>query len=152
MRNRNALIINGNEVTVTKDFERKARIFGTEEYKKWRELLADIPEAKMVTKTIKRKSDKKTYKNLTYNNIKRFLEVQENSEELLKEYQLEKNKSIIQSSPYHYIQSWFINKFRDYDKYVEIFSDKANVEEDKKETSDIITNNNVTNIKKASNE
>ena len=48
------LVVNGNKVTVTKDFMKKASIFGTEEYKLWKEVLADIPKAKMVAKKIKR--------------------------------------------------------------------------------------------------
>lgn len=145
------LVVNGNKVTVTKDFMKKASIFGTEEYKLWKEVLADIPKAKMVTKKIKRNADKKTYKNLTYPNIEKFLKLQENSKELLEEFNLERKKSVIQASSYHYIRSWFVSKFPDYHKYKEFFSDKANGKDNKK-TTDTINNGKVTNIKKAANE
>ena len=45
--------INDNQAQVTKAFAKKAQIFGTEEFKLWREYLAYYPEAKMVPKTIK---------------------------------------------------------------------------------------------------
>lgn len=152
MSNRkNALVVNGNKVTVTKDFMKKASIYGTEEYKLWKEVRSDIPNATMVTKKIKRNADKKTYKNLTYSNIKEFLELQENSKELLEEYKLERKKSVIQASSYHYIRSWFVSKFPDYHKYKEFFSDKAN-DKDNKEITDTTNNSKVTNIKKAANE
>ena len=145
------LVVNGNKVTVTKDFMKKASIFGTDEYKLWKEVLADIPNATMVTKKIKRNADKKTYKNLTYPNIEKFLELQENSKELLEEYELERKKSAIQASPYHYIQTWFISNFPNYNNYEQIFSDKANGRSNKKST-DTTNNDNVTIIKKAANE
>lgn len=47
-------MISETEAQVTKAFAKNAVIFGTEEYKLWREYRKDFPDAKMVTKTIKR--------------------------------------------------------------------------------------------------
>ena len=43
-----------NRVQVTREFAKNAMIFGTPEYKLWREIKADCPDAQMVLKTIKK--------------------------------------------------------------------------------------------------
>jgi len=152
MSNRkNVLVVDGENVIVTKAFQKKACIYGTKEYRLWKEVRSDMPNATMVIRTLKRNADKKTYKNLTYPNIEKFLKLQENSKELLEEYELERKKSVIQASPYHYIRTWFISKFPNYYEYEEKVSDKAN-DKNNKEASDTINKSNVTNIKKAANE
>ena len=59
-------VIDENTVLVTKAFAKQARIFGTPEYKEWKEIKADLPNAQMVTKKIKKNPDKKTNRNKTY--------------------------------------------------------------------------------------
>ena len=51
-------MISETEAQVTKAFAKNAVIFGTEEYKLWREYRKDFPDAKMVTKTIKKNPEK----------------------------------------------------------------------------------------------
>jgi hypothetical protein len=63
--NENAVI-----AQVTKSFEKKSRVFGTDEYKLWREFKKDYPNAKMTTKSIKKNPNKETNKNLTYENMR----------------------------------------------------------------------------------
>ena len=46
--------VDDNHVLVTKEFAKNARIFGTPEYKLWREIKQDRKDAEMVTKTIKK--------------------------------------------------------------------------------------------------
>lgn len=46
---------------VTKAFEKKACIFGTEEFKLWREYKAMFPNAKMVTKSINKNPNQIKY-------------------------------------------------------------------------------------------
>ena len=95
---KNAIIyIDDTHAQVTKAFEKQARIFGTPEYREWRAYRQDFPSAQMVTKTIKRKSDKRTYKNLTYDNMERFLTMQTNGQELIKEFNDQKAIAAIDS-------------------------------------------------------
>ena len=51
--------VDENHVLVTREFAKNARIFGTPEYKLWREIRKDCENAEMVTKTIKKNPDKK---------------------------------------------------------------------------------------------
>lgn len=115
--------INDNEAQVTKAFAKKAVIFGTEEYQLWKSYRMDFPDAKMATKSIKKNGDKKTYKNLTYANMKQFFKQQPNGLELLAEFEKQKALSKIQENPYRAVLAWFLKKFPNYDEYKEFFAD-----------------------------
>ena len=82
MKKNAIIILDATQAQVTKAFAKQARIFGTPEYREWRAYRQDFPSAQMVTKTIKKNASKRTYKNLTYDNIERFLKVQPTSKEL----------------------------------------------------------------------
>ena len=122
---KNAIIyINDTEAQVTKAFAKQARIFGTPEYKLWKEYRKDFPEAQMVTKTIKKNATKRTYKNLTYVNMERCLKSQDNADQLLKELKVKKEAAAIQQNPYRAVLAWFLAKFPKYDEYKEFFTEQ----------------------------
>ena len=123
--------INDNQALVTKAFEKQARIFGTEEYKVWKAYREDFPAAKMVTKTIKKNPNKKSYKNLTYANMELF--ITEQNSELLVELRKQIKLSKVQSNPYRAVLAWFLSEFPKYDEYKEFW---ASIEaEDKNDTT-----------------
>ena len=139
---KNAIIyINDTEAQVTKAFAKQARIFGTPEYKLWKEYRKDFPEAQMVTKTIKKNASKRTYKNLTYANMERFLKSQDNADQLLKEFKVKKEAAAIQQNPYRAVLAWFLAKFPKYDEYKEFFTEQ--------DTDDEKASANVTFMKSA---
>ena len=123
---RNAIItIDDTHAQVTRSFAKQARIFGTPEYKEWRAYCQDFPNAEMVIKTIRRNTGKRTYKNLTYANMERFLKVQPNRKALSEEFNKQKAASSIQQNRYRAVLAWFLSKFPRYDEYKEFFADKA---------------------------
>ena len=85
--------INDTTAQVTKAFEKKACIFGTEEFKLWREYKKEFPEAKMVTKTIKKNEDQKRRRNKTFENMEAYIATQPNAEDLKKEFETIKQRS-----------------------------------------------------------
>ena len=103
--------INDTTAQVTKAFEKKACIFGTEEFKLWREYKKEFPKAKMVTKSIKKNPDQKNRRNMTFANMKAYIATQPNAKELEEEFKTIKQRSKIQKSPYQYVLSWFEAKF-----------------------------------------
>ena len=107
---------------VTKSFEKNSRVFGTEEYKIWREFKKDYPLAKMTTKKIKKNPEKKTNKNLTYKNMRTFINEQPNADELMKQFEKEIKLSKVQSNPYRAVLAWFKQTFEGYDSYKEHFN------------------------------
>ncbi len=85
---KNAIIyIDDTHAQVTKAFAKQARIFGTPEYREWRAYRQDFPNAQMVTKTIKKAKNKKNdAKNRTYEKMAEYISLQENADELMKEF------------------------------------------------------------------
>lgn len=116
--------INDTTAQVTKAFEKKACIFGTEEFKLWREYKAMFPNAVMTTKAIKKNPNKKTRRNLTFANMVEYMKTQENSEDLLAEFETMKSRSKIQASPYQYVLSWFEAKFEGYNDLKQFMAQK----------------------------
>lgn len=123
-------MISETEAQVTKAFAKNAVIFGTEEYKLWREYRKDFPDAKMVTKTIKKNPEKKTYRNLTYKNMELFISVQPKKEDengnvidYKKEFERQKLMSKVQSNPYKAVLAWFLATFENYSTYKTFFKE-----------------------------
>ena len=120
---KNAIItIDDNTAQVTKAFKRQARIFGTPEYETWKAYRQDFPGAKMKTKAIKKNSNKRTYRNLTYLNMAIY--INEKNAALLDEFESTKMSAKAQENPYRYVLAWFLEKFPNYDEYKKFFEDK----------------------------
>ena len=64
-KNQIKVLENGNGL-VTKAFAKQAMIFGTPEYKVWREFKIENPQAEMILRAIKRNPSQKTNRNMTY--------------------------------------------------------------------------------------
>ena len=109
---KNAIIyIDDTHAQVTKAFEKQARIFGTPEYREWRAYRQDFPTAQMVTKTIKKNTSKRTYKNLTYVNMERFLNMQPNGKALIKEFNDQKETCLLYTSTPWRMQKQSLRRF-----------------------------------------
>ena len=105
--------VSDKEAQVTKAFAKNACIFGTEEFKLWREYKAIYSEAQMVVKTIKKNPNKKTRRNMTYANMEAFIGTLDSSEVLLAQFAVIRQRSLIQKSPYQYVLDWFESSFAD---------------------------------------
>ena len=113
-------------VLVTKVFAKNARIFGTAEYKLWKEIRIDCPNAEMVTKTIKKNPNKKVdTKNMTYENMALFIREQENAAPLMIEFKKQISLSKVQTNPYRFVLAWFLKEFSGYDAYKAYFAEVA---------------------------
>ena len=124
---RNAIrYINDTTAQVTKAFEKKACVFGTEEFKMWREYKEMFPKAQMVTKSIKKNPDQKTRRNMTYENMEAFISTLEEKEadKVMEEFYTIKKRSKIQKSPYQYVLSWFEAKFEGYNDLKQFMAEK----------------------------
>ena len=118
------IYIDDEHALVTKAFEKKACIFGTEEFKRWREYKALFPKAQMVTKSIKKNPNQKTRRNMTFKNMEEYIKTQPNAKELRKEFDTMKERSKIQKSPYQYMLSWFEAKFDGYNDLDQFMAEK----------------------------
>lgn len=115
-----------NRVQVTREFAKNAMIFGTPEYKLWREIKADCPDAQMVQKTIKKNPGKRTAtKNMTYERMAIYIREQDNAATLMVEFKKQIAISKVQTNPYRSVLAWFIQKFEGYDGYKSFFAAEA---------------------------
>ena len=121
MKNMRIEFIDETTARVTKAFEKNAKIFGTPEYKLWREYLKENPGSIMITKTITKNPDKKSYKNHSFDNMEAFIRVQENGEKLKKEFDRQKELAKVQNNPYRAVLAWFLTTFEGYDSYKAYF-------------------------------
>ena len=136
--------IDDNHVLVTKEFEKKARIFGTPEYKMWREIRQDVPEAVMVTKSIKKKADKKNdTKNMTYEHMAIYIREQEDAENVMIEFKKQISLSKVQNNPYRFVLAWFNQKFENHDSYKDYFAKMAEEKAEEKSIFRLVKSDNV---------
>ena len=118
--------VSENEVQVTKEFAKNARIFGTPEYKLWREIRQDCKNAVMVTKSIKKNPNKHTAtKNMTYERMAIYIREQDEAATLMVEFKKQIALSKVQTNPYRCVLAWFVQKFKDYDDYKNFFAEEA---------------------------
>ena len=127
--------INDTDVQVTREFAKNAMIFGTPEYKLWREIKKDCPDAVMVLKTIKKNPSKRTAtKNMTYERMAIYIREQDDAATLMVEFKKQIAISKVQTNPYRSVLAWFIQKFEGYDSYKSFFATEA---EKKAEAEDL---------------
>ena len=126
--------VSENEVQVTKEFAKNARIFGTPEYKMWRAIKLDCPEAEMVTKSIKKTPNKQTStKNMTYEHMAIYIRQQDNAVTMMAEFKKQVALSKVQTNPYRCVLAWFKQTFENYDSYKSYFAKLAEEEAKKKD-------------------
>lgn len=111
------VFVSETEARVTLAFQKKANIFGTDEFKLWREYLKIYPKAKMTTKSIKKNPNRKSNRNLTYLNMEKFLCTLPDAENLVKQFKVIKTRSCTQNYPYRFVLEWFEEKVSGYESY-----------------------------------
>ena len=126
--------IDDTHVQVTKEFAKNARIFGTAEYKLWKEIRLDCPGAEMVLKSIKKNPDKKNdTKNMTYERMAIYIREQDDAETLMIEFKKQVAISKVQSNPYRCVLAWFKKTFENYDGYKAFFEAEAQKKAEQKD-------------------
>ena len=101
------IYLNDEHAQVSKKFAKNAKVFGSEEYIMWKEYRKDFPKAIMVVKEIKKNPDKKTNRNMTYENMKIYIIEHTNKDVMLNEFARQLKISKIKKNPYRYVLSWF---------------------------------------------
>ena len=100
-------------ISVTKAFMKEAETYGTRAYKKLMEIKADLPDMRIVAPKSSRKGKKRD--NLTYANMLRFINCQNNAEILLKEFVKVRDLASGQGgNAYQNVKRWFLQTFPNY--------------------------------------
>jgi hypothetical protein len=131
--------VDDTHVLVTKQFAKNARIFGTPEYKLWKEIRQDCEDAVMVTKTIKKNPNKKNdTKNMTYERMAIYIREQKEAEILMVEFKKQIALSKVQTNPYRCVLAWFIQRFKNYDDYKSFFAEEAKKQAQEKDIFTVV--------------
>ena len=134
MKKNTPKFVDDTHVQVTKEFAKNARIFGTPEYKMWRAIKLDCPEAEMVTKSIKKNPNKQaSTKNMTYEHMAIYIRQQDNAVTMMAEFKKQIALSKVQTNPYRCVLAWFKQQFEGYDDYKTYFAELAARETKKKD-------------------
>ena len=109
-------------IIITKKFYKAAGILNSPEYKELMAIRRDNPNYKIVLREIKKKAGKKSYRNLTYDNMKTFITAWETDEETRKQRLAQMDTvmelSKVQAGPYAYVKTWFLDLYGEaYNKY-----------------------------------
>ena len=116
MTNKNFTINHTTKViTITKEFGKRANVFGSTAYKEMKGLRRDFPTYEVVYKTIKKNSIKTTYSCLTYENMKAHIE--RVNPENLNQFETVKKIASTHSSPYAFVKKWFLITYSNYGQY-----------------------------------
>ena len=123
MTNKNTIrYIDEKTAQVTKAFQKNSSIFGTEEFKLWREYKAMFPEAVMVTKAIKKNPDKLNItKNMTYENMALYISQQDDAVLVMAEFRKQIKLSKVKANPYRAVLAWFKQKYSNVNDYMDYF-------------------------------
>lgn len=104
-------------IIVTKRFYKAASILNSPEYKELMVIRRDNPTFKVVLREIKKKVGKRSYRNLTYDNMRAFITAKEldaatrtaRLAQLGRVIELSK----VQAGPYAYVKVWFLGLYGD---------------------------------------
>ena len=104
-----------NTVYVNKKFAAAAtRDFLSAEALRLREIQEAFPEICVVVKAGREITTPRRTKRLTYENMEVYIGTMDNADELLAQFELVKQKSKPQPSPYKYVRDWFEAQFPNY--------------------------------------
>ncbi len=107
-----------NTLTVNYKFHRAMSDFGSPEYNRYKEILADFPHLTVVVKAGRTITTTRPTKRLTYENMDAYIGCYENRDELRTAFAIVRQKSKLVASPYKYVRDWFVAQFPDYQNAV----------------------------------
>ena len=103
-----------NTFTMSKAFEEALNNPASEEYKLFLQLRADFPGLTIIRKTRRAPKKARPNKNLTYKHMEQYMSVFENASDLLAQFEVVKECSKQQPSPYKFVLDWFKAQFPKY--------------------------------------
>ena len=103
-----------NTVIMNCTFAIKANEYGSKEYGILKGIREDFPQINVVVKKGREQKKANVNKRLTYDNMRSYISVLDNSEELLEAFDGVVALSVAQKSPYKFVADWFKSQFPNY--------------------------------------
>ena len=102
-----------NTLTLNYKYNRLANEYGSDEYQKVHEILAENPGMRIVVESGHKAKTPHHSRRLTYKNMERYINAQDNAEELMTTFALVQEESKKEKSPYAFVRTWFLVQFGD---------------------------------------
>lgn len=103
-----------NTITMSKEFAIAVNSPTSEEYKLLQQVITDYPAMQIIRKNRRPSKTANPFKNLTYANMERYINVYDNADKLLEMFKQVKELSKTQTNRYRYVKSWFVEQFPSY--------------------------------------
>ena len=84
------------------------------EYAELTKMMAEHPDFAVTVKIIKANNNKKTYSNLTIKRMEKYIELQENAEEKLKEFKALQDLGKAMGALYPICKKWFLKEYEEF--------------------------------------
>ena len=110
-----------NVLTCSASYLKKASQIGTEEYREVLQYRHDNPG--MTIEVMEKKPSANRPASITFVQMEKFISLCRDSEDRLNQFQKIKSLSKIQSSPYSYVKTWFLNNYANYSEQPEFDPD-----------------------------
>ena len=114
MKNTYKIDFVNNTLTMTKAFEDAASNPTSQEYKLLQQIRADYPGLTIIRKTRRAPKKARPTKNLTYKHMEQYMNVFQNADKLLAQFEVVKKCSLGQSNHYQFVLDWFKTQFPKY--------------------------------------
>ena len=102
-----------NTLTLNYKYNRLANEYGSDEYQKVHEILRENPGMRVVVESGHKAKTPHHSRRLTYKNMERYINAQDNAEELMTTFALVQEESKKEKSPYAFVRTWFLVQFGD---------------------------------------
>ena len=109
-------------LTINYKFAKALSDYGSPEYLRYKAILADFPNLKVIRKAGRTVTSTRPNKRLTYENMESHIKAYENADSLMDTFETVKSLSAPLASPYKYVSDWFKAQFPDYKNAV-VFND-----------------------------
>ena len=145
-----------NKIIIDKTFAKKASDVRSEEYKLLQQVRNDYPTYTVAVREIKKNPKKESYKGLTYQYMREYINTVEKNEEIKEAVHAEMDRLILisqchsQSKRYPEIKKWFLDKYPEVKEFG-VPKEEASAEEETAEVIETVmmpakVNANVANI------
>lgn len=115
-----------NTIEVTKKFLNEARVINSPAYKELAQIKRDFPYAEIALKTIKKKTNKISYKGLSIEEMTRFVSTRSEREQ--KTFECVIKLAAKKSGKYALIKKWFLDHYKN--EYLNELNSLSNIDED----------------------
>ena len=109
MNKNQIVVVSNSEAFASKTFLKNASIYGTDEYYILKGFKAENPNTTVKARTIRKKANKVSYKNLTYDKMVAYMNELPEASELINEFERQKRMSVVAKNPYRHLVNWFKN-------------------------------------------